>query len=794
MTLVLQRRDLRRHDSSRQSGGLRPLFGRFRSAAVSVLCALALLSAAGRGAAAQTTGTVTGVVTSREAAAPLEGVRVAIDGTAIGTVTDARGAFRIAGVPAGEVVVSAEVIGHEVVRRTVTVRAGATVEVELSLDVAAVPLGGMVVTASGEAERKAETAATIGVVGGEEIRETRPAHPSEIMNRIAGVWVNVTGGEGHMTSIRQPKTTNPVYLYLENGVPTRSTGFFNHNALYEINVPQAERIEVVKGPASALYGSDAIGGVVNVVTPLPREEGVDASAEGGANGFARLLASGTMLGARDGVRAELNLTRTDGWRSGTAYDRQTGTLHWDRDLSATSKLRTIASFSRIDQSTAGSSAISFDDYQAAPTINYTPISYRKVEAFRLSSAWDRLAGSTLFSVTPFARWNRMEMLPNWSLTYDPAISETGHASVGALLKARHDFGPMRARIIAGADLDYSPGSHFERAVSPTRDGKIFRSYTEGDPLYDYDVTFWAVSPYVQAEASPVDRVRVTAGLRFDVLGYDYDNTLGALATGQHRRPASTAVDYTHASPKLGVTVDIAPWLNTFAAYGHGFRAPSEGQLFRQGGAVNTIGLEPVKADNYEAGLRGRAFGLVDFEASAYHMTKTDDILSFTRADGSTETVNAGETLHRGIELAAGANAGDALRIDVAWSWMSHEYEAWQPRSDVDYSGNDMEDAPDQVGNIALRYTPAFLRGASVGLEWQRLGEYWMDPANTVRYPGHDLLNLRASVPVLDRVTLFGRVMNLMDDRYAESAGFTSARGEEYAPGMPRSVYIGVEYR
>ncbi|MGH7505859.1 MAG: TonB-dependent receptor, partial [Longimicrobiales bacterium] len=362
----------------------------------------------GRGLAAQATGTIAGVVTSREGLAPLEGVRVGVDGTAIGAVTDALGSFRIAGVPTGEVVVVAELLGREPVRRAVTVRAGATVQLELALDIAVVPLGGMVVTVSGEAERKAETAATIGVVGAAEIRETRPAHPSEIMNRVAGVWVNVTGGEGHMTSIRQPKTTNPVYLYLENGVPTRSTGFFNHNALYEINVPQAERIEVVKGPATALYGSDAIGGVINVVTAGAEEAGIDASLEGGPFGFARLLASGTTLRGADGIRAELNVTRTDGWRTGTAYDRQSGTVRWDREVSPTSRLHTVASFSRIDQSTAGSSPISFDDFLRTPELNYTPISYRDVRAFRLASAYERIAGSTLVSITPFARWNRME--------------------------------------------------------------------------------------------------------------------------------------------------------------------------------------------------------------------------------------------------------------------------------------------------------------------------------------------------------------------------------------------------
>ena len=100
-------------------------------------------------------------------------------------------------------------------------------------------------------------------------------HPAEIVNRTPGVYVSNFGGEGHMTAIRQPITTKPVYAFLEDGVPIRSTGFFNHNALYEINIPQADRLEVIKGPGTAIYGSDAIGGVVNVFTrdPSPHARG-----------------------------------------------------------------------------------------------------------------------------------------------------------------------------------------------------------------------------------------------------------------------------------------------------------------------------------------------------------------------------------------------------------------------------------------------------------------------------------------------------------------------------------------
>ena len=73
-------------------------------------------------------------------------------------------------------------------------------------------LGEVTVTATREGQLISETPATVGVIKEKSLRETKPTHPSEIMGQVAGVWVNVTGGEGHQTAIRQPLTTNPVYL------------------------------------------------------------------------------------------------------------------------------------------------------------------------------------------------------------------------------------------------------------------------------------------------------------------------------------------------------------------------------------------------------------------------------------------------------------------------------------------------------------------------------------------------------------------------------------------------------
>lgn len=674
------------------------------------------------------------------------------------------------------------------------------------------------VTGTREGRLLAETPASVKLISGTALREDKPTHPSQIMGQAPGVWVNVTGGEGHMTAIRQPLTTNPVYLYLEDGIPTRSTGFFNHNALYEINLPQAGGIEITRGPGTALYGSDAIGGVVNVLTrSAPLKPEAEVTAELGGYGWKRLLGSVGNTWADDGLRASLNLTATDGWRDHTGYDRQSTTLRWDRALGNDAFLKTVLTSSRIDQDTAGSSALIRSDYENNPTRNYTPISFRKVWALRLSSAYEREVGDTLVSLTPYLRDDSMQLLANWSLGYDPTVYTTANRSFGFLAKWRRDFAPLRARLIAGIDMDVSPGSREENRLGTltttgTGVSRIYTAYTVGTRIYDYDVTFIGASPYLHGELSPTERLRLTAGLRYDDLRYRFDNRFaptavaaatstngGAPTIAYYGQADDTTVRFHHLSPKLGATFALDQDTHLFASYNHAFRAPSEGQLFRpaaqttapgaQLAAASALGLKPVKADQYELGVRGRAGGF-DYEASIYRLAKRDDILSYRDPiTNATQSVNAGKTLHRGIELGLGWQPARILRADLALSYARHSYERWVIPGTADYSGKDMEAAPRLIGNLRLAWMPA--PGSRVQLEWVRLGRYWMDQANTRQYDGHDLFNLRANWAISRQWMLYGSVQNLADKRYAESASVSSGV-DVYAPGLPRTFYAGIE--
>ena len=673
----------------------------------------------------------------------------------------------------------------------------------------------VVVTGTREKAALSETPAAVGIITKEAIERTRPNHPSQIMGQIPGVAVAVTNGEGHATAIRQPFTTNPVYLFLEDGIPIRSTGFFNHNALYEINVPQAGGMEVTRGPGTSLYGSDAIGGIVNVLTRTPPgKPELGISAELGSHGFRRVLGSGGNAYEQGAWRGDLNITHTDGWRDATGYDRQSGSFRWDHTLGGNAVLKTVLAFSKIDQQTGANSPLVMSDYLNNPTRNYLPIAFRKVEAVRLSTNYEKEIGYSLLSITPYLRDNSMDLLASFTLNFDPTLSTVENRSYGLLAKWRTDFPNfLRARLIFGADVDVSPGQREEDSLNVSTAGaapaRTFSSYSVARRVYDYDVTFRGLSPYLHGEISPTERLRISGGLRYDHLSYKFRNRLsgapifvapGAPFPGPrfYGQANDTDTSFSHYSPKLGATYAIAKDTHAFLAYSHGFRVPSEGNLFRPAVAstaaaaiVSTqtaLTLKPIRADQIEGGFRGRLKNIA-YDFVVYDLRKRDDIVS--QRDPVTTftlTVNAGRTRHRGVELGAGAPFLATCRFDLAFSYARHTYEDWVTAAGV-FSGKEIEAAPRVLSTARLAWQPR--AGAQVQLEWVRLGRYWLDPANTQTYSGHDLLNARANWPLTRDLSVFGSISNLTDKRYADSAQLASSQ-PVLSPGLPRTFYAGLE--
>ena len=677
-------------------------------------------------------------------------------------------------------------------------------------------LAPLTITGTREKALLSETPVSVGAISPEVIRETAPLHPGQLLGQIPGVAVAVTNGEGHATAIRQPFTTSPVYLFLEDGIPIRATGFFNHNALYEVNIPMAGGIEVIRGPGTALYGSDAIGGIVNIFSHAPSgETRMSLNGESGAFGTWRLLGSGGgAVGARGGVQVDLNVTHTDGWRDRTAYDRQSGNLRFDQPIGRDGMLKTIVGGSKIDQQTGANSALPFADYSNDPTRNNFSIAYRKVSAARISVEYEQQFGTGMISLIPYFRDNAMELNGTFNLNSDPRVEKGHNVSYGLLAKWRKNLPAMRARLIGGIDLDYSPGSRSEDNLLVTRTGTgantVFTAYTLGTRIYDYHVTFKSASPYLHTEFSPTQAFRLMAGLRYDALRYDMENNLSAgtvqaSVLGANRFYGQLADDrttFSRVSPKLGATYALGKNTHVYASHNFGFRAPSEAQLYRAGNettATNaltrarlSLGLKPIEARQFELGLRG-SFRAVSYNLVAYDLEKKNDLVSQRDLATNVSTnVNAGKTGHKGIEAGIGAKLGERLRFDSAFSYARHRYVDWVTAT-VNFSGRNIEAAPTILTNTRLTWRP--ITAAMMQLEWVRIGSYWLEAGNSPafgKYPGHDLWNVRASYTATKHLGFFARMMNATDKRFADSAS-VSSNTPVFSPGLPRAVYGGAEF-
>lgn len=671
----------------------------------------------------------------------------------------------------------------------------------------------MVVTGTREEKEKNKVPESVDVLTSKEIEDVSPSHPAEILNRVPGVHVNNLSGEGHMTSIRQPISTSGVYLYLEDGVPTRPSGFFNHNGLYEVDIPQADRIEVIKGPSSALYGSEAIGGTIHSLTKAsPAAAEVNGDLEIGSYGWRRLLLTvGGPFSENHGFRIDTNLTESEGYRDESEYSRGSAVIRFDGRLGEGARYRTVATFTNVDQS--GVSDLAGSDYRDHPTKNlyHGDIAFREVEALRLSSevAVD-LSAHSLLTVTPFYRNNTMEIMPSWMVTYDPNVYTTRFQSLGLLAKLRTRFPEQNVELIGGFDFDHTPSSYEEDQITVTRQEDIFTDYSKtGRRSYDYSATQNSISPYIHAEWQAFDPLRLSAGLRYDHFEVDYEDELDAavpetVGARSWLRPDDTVLKFDHLSPKLGVVYRLAAEQHLYANYRHAFRVPSVGQLFRSGTSTNTAELKPVVADSSEVGYRSRLLGTADLDISVYQMLVKDDVVNVI--DGNDRKVtNAGETEHRGIEIGLQRAATSGFGFRTAWTFSEQTYKDFQyiyscfpPRCTPavnetrNFAGSDVGRAPKTLGNFSVHYVPEEWTAWKFEAEWEHVGRYYTDETNTQKYGGHDLFNLRGSYAFLNGMQVYGRILNVADRLYSTyTSNQVGSTDITYRPGLPRTYFVGL---
>ena len=675
----------------------------------------------------------------------------------------------------------------------------------------------VVVSGSRTETKLSDTPMSIGVVDDKALKRDKPKLMGDAINRIAGVsWVDL-GNEQHMMGIRQPNNTNAMYQYLEDGIPIRPLGVFNHNALNELNLAGAERVEVVKGASSSLYGSNAVGGAVNFITAHPSltpEASVSVRNEA-VTGYQRVDTGASNTWGDFGMRFSHYSSRrsANNWQQYSNGSKDSVTLRTDYALSGSSLLHATVSHNNLDSATPGS--LNPADYQTSPGKSYQTFTYRKDKSSRLNVGWEAETtqnGQT--TVTLFGRENDHGQLPSYTIfqstcttscaageingNYYGTINNNHVSSLGLDTKHQQEFGFLSSRLIGGVYWDMSPNTYKSNNLDVSRDAttKIYTghtpnsAYVKGTRDYKTDITNTAL--FAQWELTPLDKMRVVMGGRYDKVNYNFVNYL---TPGVDYGAPNESRDFSRFSPKIGGTYTVSENTNVFANASQGFTPPEVSQLYGKSAIPD---LRPATYDSYEMGVR-MAFleRALKFNATLFRLDGRDTIVSYTIAPGNSENRNAGSTRSAGVELNLSYDAGK-LDGRVGASIAHHQYIDYQASTTLDYSGKDMPSSPNTL-TAEIGYKP--IPDARLAFEVIQQGSYWANNANTVSYSGHTLLNLRGSYKMHDGWEAWLQGRNLTNQLYAESVSssysgmgtYNAATQDQYTTGAPLSVMVGLTY-
>jgi iron complex outermembrane receptor protein len=755
-----------------------------------------------------------GNVFDSETNEPLVGASICVPGTTLGVVTDISGRFALSS--SGKIeVVEVSYIGYE--KQTITVPAG---DLSIALKPSVSNLQQIVVTANREASLRTESPVAISKVSSVIINDTKPVLITELINKVPGIVMLNYNNEQHAMAIRQPMGTSAYFLYLEDGLPVRPMGIFNHNALIEMNVFGISSIEVVKGPASSLYGPEAVGGAINFITHRPTAvPTIRAGVQGDQWGYKRFqYGAGGMIGKKAGLYISgFEARQRDAWQTYSDYDKSSVNARLDYFLSAKTNLTIAFSGNEYYADMAGSvDSIAFYSRQYSSTTNFT---YRKVHSqrtrFTVSHRWNDQHETVL---TLAYRDNYIEQNPNYAIRWTSGSTtasgernRNSFYSKVVLLQHNMEFNFLRAKLLAGGSLDYSPTNYWAYKIDLMAQlrpgGKSVEQYSIVQELPDnylsnYQADLKNHAVYSQFEINPLQRLKLTLGLRYDRMAFDYINHLDA-GTGNKT--------FEQVTPKIGATFDLLNDKGLYMNYSQGFSPPGLTSIFRKKPGTASefyYNLEPARFNNFEIGGWGAFFGnKVYVDIAAYQMTGHQELLNIRQQDNSTDYQSAGKTLHRGVEYGLTYKPTGEWFLRFGGTNALHRFEDFElsTRSSDELknvNGKDMPHAPRWIANSEITYKPAYFKGFRVALEWQRIGSWYQDQVNNVKYEdkglfglkGVSYLNLRAGYG-LKGFEVFTNVMNLTDELYANAAtrGNSSTDRTNFTPAAPRTFILGVQF-
>lgn len=598
--------------------------------------------------------------------------------------------------------------------RTQTIPTSAQSIAIIALQPDATQLQQVIVSANRTAQKRSEAPVAISIIGQQTIKDTKATQIDQLLNKVSGVFMVNLSNEQHEMSIRQPMTTRSLFLYMEDGIPIRTTGIYNHNALLEINMAATKTMEVIKGPASSLYGAEAIGGAVNVITQLPPAilNGM-ASIQANNNGYKRVDAQiGNTVGKFGWIASGYYANRNNGPMPQTNYHKTAFTLRGDYKINDRTMWSNSITYIDYYSDMGGGSLDSAHFAQKNHNTLYS-FNYRKTNALRFRSQLVHQWNSNSETQVSLAyRTNSIKQNPSYYVANNfsnPLLAngQVNNSSFNSyMLIAQHvqKINWLNSKLIAGISTDISPSTYAANYIQIQRDGtgRYIGFKNTDSALSNYRTGISNLASYINYELSPINRLKIIAALRYDFYHYDFQNHLPPSASSG---APSTKNDFNKLTPKVGATYNYKQ-VGFYTNYSQGYVPPQVTELFN---SVKVPYLQPQTFFNYEVGgwlslFKNKLYA----DYSLYLLNGTNEIISVRQIDGSYQNQNAGKTKHQGIEYGATYKPTKEWMFRISATNAKHTF-IQDIEKGVDYSGHEMAAAPHFTSNSEIGYKPGWQR-------------------------------------------------------------------------------------
>jgi len=650
----------------------------------------------------------------------------------------------------------------------------------------ALKLGEVVVTATKQERLAKDTPAAVTVITSEDIEKSGASTVAEVLKGVPGVTVYDLYGVSSDVVLRGNYHAGHSYGYtliLVDGMPQVSpdTG----KAYWDmIPLSNIERIEVVMGPGSALWGGNAVGGTINIITKKPSEEPIaQIATKFGEYGMRHHSFYGQIMGD-EGWTEDLSIAvsveskEADGWRYNSSYDNENYWLKVNKDIKDWGA-NVGLTVSRSDKYTRSPGKISQAMWDAneltSPYKEYYKHTYGDYDV-----DYQRLVFKKGIGESQRLKLNFYNYAKDYEIFHGPSLfyfTDTNAKGGGLLYEL--SFGLHS--LILGIDLELS-----DIAQDVVYKDSCYRpDWTSLKSRRNTSTDIEKYAFYLQDSWKVSQPLEVIFGVRwdkaeFDNRGWKY-NSKGTVKTD-----ISGKTDVDGWSPKGSLIYKLNESLNVYGSIGRAFKIPDPYKLYVSS-YVNP-NLNPEKATTYEIGTK---YTLPNLAASlSFYISEVEDLIVLN--DTKDQYENIGETEHKGIEGAVTYLIMEGLVANLNADYTRAEVKKNPSKTSIE--GKYLHKVPKWKVSLGLDYThPCGFFASFVG---RRIGKWYMDDMNERTYSGYFVVDAK-----LGYKKDFGKSEvewsvggnNIFDKKYAAKA-YTSYGKNYYYPGMPRYFFSEVKIK